>query len=185
VKYQNHPKNSWAHRKFWTRLVYNILSRCMTSCILAIARCYDAEARSSRFWSYENSKFSLCIHIKGHAVCLALFCCIVGVELGPSFRCHDRSFNVFLSQFKSGNNILILATIISFSSLTLQHVLLFEISSFWREVAENWVITQWVVVICYRRFGTIYPSHPQAGFKNLEPCLRMGPIGCPENLVRL
>jgi hypothetical protein len=39
------------------------------------------------------------------------------------------------------------------------------ISGFRREVSENcallWVITQRVVVISYRRFGTAYRSHPQ------------------------
>jgi len=45
-----------------------------------------------------------------------------------------------------------------------------------------WVVTQRVVVISYRRFGTI--SIPSSGFKVDSWTLRMGPIGCPETLIR-
>jgi len=41
--------------------------------------------------------------------------------------------------------------------------------------ARFWVITQRVVVISYRHFGTTYTSN--------RP-LKMGPIGCPEASVR-
>ena len=46
-----------------------------------------------------------------------------------------------------------------------------------------WVIMQWVVVIPYRRFGTINWSHPQ-GSRNKKRLLKMGMIGCPETSVR-
>jgi hypothetical protein len=36
----------------------------------------------------------------------------------------------------------------------------------------------------YRRFGTTYRSHPQEWFKILEPCLKMGSIDCSETSVR-
>jgi len=42
-----------------------------------------------------------------------------------------------------------------------------------------WVITQRVVLISYRRFGTTYTSHPQ-GF---SWTLRMEPMRCPETSV--
>jgi hypothetical protein len=46
-----------------------------------------------------------------------------------------------------------------------------------------WVITQWVVVISYRRIGTTYRSHVW-GLKILNfLTLRMEPIACTETLV--
>ena len=71
-----------------------------------------------------------------------------------------------------------------------------------KKTALFWVIRQRVVEISYRRLGTIYRSHPQAGFKPyrrfgttnrshpqegfniLEPCMKMGPIDCSETSVR-
>ena len=44
-----------------------------------------------------------------------------------------------------------------------------------------WAITERIVVIPYRRFGTTYPSN--IFFLNSGP-LNMGPIGCPETSVR-
>jgi len=46
-----------------------------------------------------------------------------------------------------------------------------------------WGITQRVVVISYRRFGTTYQSHPQ-GQKSKKKKNKMGPICCPETSVR-
>ena len=48
------------------------------------------------------------------------------------------------------------------------------------------VITQWVVVISYRCFGTTYQSHlHDSRIRGLSDfwTLKMGPIGCPEMLV--
>ena len=44
-----------------------------------------------------------------------------------------------------------------------------------------WVTTQPVVVISYRRFGTICRTYPQG---LISRTLRMGPIDCPETTVR-
>jgi hypothetical protein len=47
-----------------------------------------------------------------------------------------------------------------------------------------WVITQRVVVIPYRRFGTNYRSHPQGSSFFYSWAPRMGLIGCPDTSVR-
>jgi len=68
-------------------------------------------------------------------------------------------------------------------------------SGFSREVDENcalWYITQRIVVIPCRRFGTTYRSHHQGSRILLSICrgqescliLKMGPIACPEASVR-
>jgi hypothetical protein len=59
---------------------------------------------------------------------------------------------------------------------------------FWEQepkmrTALFWVITQRIVVIYYRRFGTTYRTHPQ-GSRIHSWTLRMGPIGYPERSVR-
>ena len=57
-----------------------------------------------------------------------------------------------------------------------------------KRTAFFWVITQGVVVISYRCFGTTYWSHLQGsrihtGFLLDSWTLKMGPIGCPETSV--
>ena len=48
----------------------------------------------------------------------------------------------------------------------------------WIKIALFWAITQRVVVISYRHFGTIYRSHPQGSCT-----LKVGLIDCPETSV--
>ena len=62
-------------------------------------------------------------------------------------------------------------------------------SGFCCQVYELWAITQRVLVISYRRFGTTYLSHLQGSritdsrIKDSWP-LKMGLIGCPQKSVR-
>ena len=53
----------------------------------------------------------------------------------------------------------------------------------WSWTAFFWVITQRVVVIYYRLFGTTYRSHDQ-GSRDSWP-LKMGPKVCPETSLRI
>jgi len=54
-----------------------------------------------------------------------------------------------------------------------------------KRTALFWVITQWVMVIFYRRFGTTYRARIQISIILLDSwLLNMGPIGCLETSVR-
>ena len=54
-----------------------------------------------------------------------------------------------------------------------------------RETALFWIITQQVVAISYRRFGTTCRSHLQSSrIQKRSWLLKMGPIICPETSVR-
>ena len=109
----------------------------MMSCILAIAQWHDAEARTSRSLSCENPIFSLFINIKRHAVCSALFCCILG-NARSQFSLSWLKFFLFSSVNSNAGIIFYCGPLpFLFSSLTFEHVQLFVILSFRREADEN------------------------------------------------
>ena len=72
------------------------------------------------------------------------------------------------------------------TTVTSVHVIAFTVQQSTRlsivKCALLWIVTQGVVIIPCRRFGTTYPSHLPI-LKDFWR-LKIGPIGCPETSVR-